>query len=32
MLKISKEDGRRLTEKDNSVSREERLKQLDKDQ
>lgn len=32
MLKISKEDGRRLTQKDNSVSREERLKELDKDQ
>lgn len=32
MLKISKEDGRRLTQKDNSTSREERLKELDKDQ
>ena len=32
MLKISKEDGRRLTQKDNTSSREERLKELDKDQ
>jgi len=30
MLKISNNDARRLTQKDNSKSREERLKELDK--